>query len=149
MKINFQACLQDREGDQSKISRLLPFFEKNKCSYIYKHFLSKDWEILCLILCLIRVRIANFSWGGTKPLHLPPPKCIWSKPHLLAYTSFCSDSCQYAIRFSRTLIDTDLSTSGIGPDNLMNVLKNRVIFFIRVACFVFFFHCKQKQCFSV
>ena len=58
-------------------------------------------------------------------------------------------SSQCAIIFSQSLIIADFFTSGIGPDILMNVLEDRIIFLIWAAWVLLDYYLKQKQKFSV
>ena len=70
------------------------------------------------------------------------PNSIQEKPNLLANTSPCSDSSQYAV-FSQSLVQ-------ISPHILMKVFeKTTFSFFIWAAWVLFNFYLKQKQSFSV
>ena len=69
------------------------------------------------------------------------PNCIWDKPNLLANTSFCSDSSQYAI-LSQSLVQIDLIF-------WWKCLKTTFLFFIWTASVLFNFYLKQQQRFSV
>ena len=77
------------------------------------------------------------------------PNCSWSTPNLFVNTSFSSDFSQYAIVFYQSLINADLVTFERGPDFLMNVLEDCIIFLIWAAWLLFDFYLKQKQRFSV
>ena len=72
------------------------------------------------------VKIAKLSSGCTAP---KPFNCFWNKPHLFVYTLLCSDSSQLT-----------------GPDILMNVFQDCIIFFIWAAwVFCKFFISRKKK----
>ena len=58
--------------------------------------------------------------------------CRWEKQNFLANITLCSDSSQYAI-FSQSLINAGFFTFGIGPDILMKVFEDYIIFLIWAA----------------
>ena len=84
-------------------------------------------------------------------LHRPhAPSCIWNKPNLLANTSLCSDSSQYVIIFSQSLVNANFFTSVLGPDVLINFFffffffKDCIIYLIWAACVLFDFYFRAK-----
>ena len=94
----------------------------------------------------MKVNIARFFWSCTNPRLY---NCICNKPHLFVYAWLFSDSFLYAMIFYQSLIDADFFTSEIGPDILMNVLEDCIIFLIWTACVLLSFSLKQEQVFLV
>ena len=84
--------------------------------------------------------------GVTTPLR--PHTCIWGKPNSFTNTSLCSDSSQYA-SFYQSLVNADFFTSVIGPDILMKVFEDSLIFLAWAAWVLLNFYLKQKQRFLV
>ena len=73
-------------------------FSRKRFVYIYITILC---QFACWEYCFqakMKIKIGKFSWGGTNPLQTP--KYIKNKPHLLIYTSLCSDCSEYATIFS-------------------------------------------------
>ena len=91
--------------------------------------------ILCQIKCWnysyqadMRVKLQNLSSIAT-PFGPPPPSCIWKKPKLFTNASPCSD-------FSNIIDQCRFFfTSGMGFNNLMNVLEDCIIFLNWAAWF--------------
>ena len=86
-----------------------PVFKENKC-YIYKAIL----------------------FAGVV---LPPRSliCILNKPNLYTNISLFLDSFQYAKIFSESLINSYFFSSVVGPDILINVLEDFIVFLILAA----------------
>ena len=83
---------------------------------------------------------------------VPTPDCITVSVTNHTYSStprLFSDSFLYAMIFYQSLIDADFFTSEIGPDILMNVLEDCIIFLIWAACVLLSFSLKQEQVFLV
>ena len=102
--------------------------------------------IFILQLCAYLIAGNAKCSGVTTPPR--PPICVWNKPNLVANALLCSDFSQYVIFFP-SLFNARFFTSGIGSDNLLNVFKDWIIFFIWVAWVLLNFYLKQKQIFSL
>ena len=103
----------------------LPVFKDKKCSYLYNNFVC--WDCAASQI----------------------PQLYLEKNNFFANASICLDSFQYIKIFSESLISSDFSTFGTGPDILINVLEDCVVFLIWTGLALFNFHFKQKQRFSV
>ena len=70
--------------------------------------------------------------GVVLPLSLP--NCIWNKLNLFANASLSSDFFQYPKIFCESLIDSIFFfTSRVGPDILINVHEDCIVFLIWAA----------------
>ena len=101
--------------------------------------------IFILQLCVYLIAGNAKCSGVTTPPR--PPICVWNKPNLVANALLCSDFSQYVIFFP-SLFNARFFTSGIGSDNLLNVFKDWIIFFIWTAWVLFNFYLKKKTDFQ-
>ena len=122
----------------------LPFFKKPKCSHLYNNFVSLS----------AGNNVSKLTWGKKLQnfpevtTHPRAPNCTWNKPNLFAKALLCSDSSQYTV-FSQLLINAVFLNSGIGPDILVNVRKDCIVFHLRGVWILFNFYLQQKQVFSL
>ena len=97
-----------------------------------------------------RNAIFKLKWEGKIQFLVPwvpqIPSYISRKPLLFAKASFCSDLSQYAM-ISQTLINADIFPFRTGPDILIKVFGDNIIFLIRTAwvCLIFILSKKKKK----
>ena len=91
----------------------------------------------------MKENIAESSWGCPPP---GPPNYMWKKPNLLAYVRCALLGFLPTCKHIFPIIDQSrfFSTSGIGPDILMNVLEDCIVFLNWVAWFCLTFILKAK-----
>ena len=134
-------CLQERKGEElTELMIKLPIFKKNKCSYLYKPYVSLS----------AGNTVSKLKWGWKMenfcgvPTSSRPPNCIWNKPNLFANSSPCSDSSicndifpiidQWRFFFLISWISSDI----------LNVLDKYIIFVIWAAWVLTFVLSKNK-----
>lgn len=117
----------------------LPVFKKKICSCLYNNFFIKVLGILFIRLNESK-NSKTFLWWHQ---FIDPPYVFGTNHTFLSTPHFTQHFSLYAIIFSKLLINAECFTSGIGPDNLMNVLKVSIIAYLGILGFIF--HLKQKQ----
>lgn len=121
----------------------LPVFKKKICSCLYNNFFIKVLGILFIRLNESK-NSKTFLWWHQ---FIDPPYVFGTNHTFLSTPHFTQHFSLYAIIFSKLLINAECFTSGIGPDNLMNVLKVSIIAYLGILGFIF--HLKQKQKFHL
>ena len=113
------------------------------CSCLYNNFFIKVLGILFIRLNESK-NSKTFLWWHQ---FIDPPYVFGTNHTFLSTPHFTQHFSLYAIIFSKLLINAECFTSGIGPDNLMNVLKVSIIAYLGILGFIF--HLKQKQKFHL
>ena len=130
VRIVFRTQLVCRRERGTQFNIKLPVFKKKKCSSLYNNFFVK---MLCILFPMNEDKNSKTFLGWHQSLD--PPNVFVTNHNCLFALRFTQYFSQYEIIYIFIIID--LCTSGIGPDNLMNVLKDCIIpYFGRL-----FFYC--------
>ena len=100
---DFFPCFNIVSDCEDCLSGRLYVLGKGACS----HYVTILWLMTCLKHCCqtyMTIKIAKFSWGSTATTTPNSPVLFWNKPYFFANSSLCSDSSQYAIIISKSLL---------------------------------------------
>ena len=89
----------------------------------------------------MRVKLSNFSWGGTDPqTPIPPPNKVRTNHICLPTPCFARTVLNMQQYFHNHRSVQVFFTSGIGPDILMNVPEDCIILLVGAAWVFFRFY---------